>query len=536
MNARHIGAVLLALFPLLGGCTRGMSSGTDTLVIAVPTEPRSLNPLLLEGPTAAMVGSLLYSFLLVEGPGGAEIPDAATEVPTLANGGISPNGLRITYHLRRGIRWEDGTPLTAADCVFTYRAVRNPRNEVPSQYGYEDIARVRALGSYTLEVDLRRPERNVVANFLALDGNYPIMPAHLLARYASIDHLTYNSQPIASGPYVVTSWMRGDHISLDANPRYFRGQPHIAHIRMEFITNSATTLDELSTGEVGAAFTLDPVVYPEARALHGVRLVPTPEIGIGSILLNTAQGPTADVRVRRAIAAAIDAPLIASKASRGAFLSRDAHRVLLALPANGPAQVPPYDPARANALLDAAGWHVGPGGIRVRDGRRLVLRLTTSAYDPMSDTVSTMVQAQLRARGIDAPIRSYAAAIYMVPGAAGGPVFGGRFSLAYLTAVGESDGDLQFLYDCSELPPHGFDVTRLCDPRVDAIAQASSAAVRPSDAVRDNERLDALLEQDVPDVVLFQPQIVSVFTNWLRGFAPSPVTPYASSWVWRLVK
>jgi peptide/nickel transport system substrate-binding protein len=536
MTARRVRALFVALVPLVAGCTHGAASRGDTLVIAVSTEPRSLNPLLLEGPTGAMVGSLLYSFLLVEGRTGAEIPDVATEVPTLANGGISRNGLRVVYHLRRGVRWEDGKPLTAADCVFTYRAIENPNNAIPSHYGYEDISRVRALGPYTLEVDLRKPARNVVTNFLALDGNYPIMPAHLLARYASIDHVAYDAQPIGSGPYRVTEWVRGDHLSLEANPSYFRGAARIARLRIEFISSDTTTLDELSTGEVSAAFALDPAVYPEARSLRGVRVVLTPEVGMGTILLNTARGPTADVRVRRAIAAAIDAPLIASKASRGAFLSRDAHRVLLALPATGPAQVPPYDPARARALLDAAGWRIGPGGIRMRDGRRLVLPLITSTYDPMSETVSTMVQAQLRAAGIDAPIRTYAPAIYMVPAAAGGPVFGGRFSLAYLTAIGESDGDLQFLYACSEMPPNGFDVTRLCDPRIDAVARAGSAAMRPSVATSDNEKFDALLEQDVPDVVLFQPRIVSVFTSRLRGFSPSPVTPYASAWTWHLVK
>lgn len=536
MKIRALAALTFAALPVLAGCSQQPVARGDSLTIAVGTEPRTLDPLLLEGPTASMVGSLLYSFLLVEGPSGTEIPDVATAVPTLTNGGISPNGLRIIYHLRHDVRWQDGARLTAHDCVFTYHAIMNPANAIPSHYGYEDIARLKALGDYTLEVDLRHSSRDVVVNFLALDGNYPIMPAHLLARYPNINAIDYNARPIGSGPYRVTNWVRGDHISLAANPLYFRGAPHIAHIRMEFITNGTTTLDELSTGEIGAAFNLDPQVYPEARDTANVRIVLTPEIGMGAILMNTARGPTADVRVRRAVAHAIDAPLITRKASRGAFLARNARRVLLRLPLTGPPQMPPYDPARARALLDAAGWHVGPGGIRERDGRRLVLALITSPYDPMSDSVATLVQAQLRSVGIAAPIRTYAAAIYMVPGAVGGPVFGGEFSLAYLTAVGESNGDVQFLYDCSQTPPNGFDLTRLCDPRVDAVARAGSAAVDPAVAQRDNETLNALLESDVPDVILFQPRIVSVFTTRLRGFAPSPVTPYASAWAWRLLK
>lgn len=534
MAARRIVAIAAAI--AMAGCARQNPTAHNTLVMAVATEPRSLNPLLLEGPTASWVGSLMFSFLLTDGPSGDQVPDVATAVPTLANGGISPDGVRVVYHLRKDVRWEDGAPLTARDCVFTYRAVMNPNNDIPSHYGYEDIRAVRALGPYTLEVLLRHPSRDVVTNFLALDGNYPIMPEHLLARYSSLNAIDYDERPIASGPYRVVEWTRGDHIALEANASYYRGAPHIAHLVLDFIPNSTTMLDELRTGEIGAALSIDPALLPEARTLPNVRVVLTPLLGMGELALNAAQGPTADVRVRQAIASAIDAPLVAEKASRGAFLPVDARRVLLRLPANGQTQSPAYDPARARALLDAAGWRAGPDGMRARDGKPLTLFFATSTYAPMSDTISAMVQAQLRSVGIAVTIRTFAPAVYMVPAAAGGPIFGGRFSLAYLYLIGEGNGDLQFLYDCAEQPPNGFDVSRLCDPRVDAVLAAGSSALSPQAATRDNERLVSLLEQDVPEVVLYQPRVVSVFTTQLGGFAPSAVTPYANPWRWYLRK
>jgi peptide/nickel transport system substrate-binding protein len=523
--------VLLASMAF-ASCTREVPETGNALVIAVPAEPSSLDPLLLEGAIAAMVGTFIYSFLVTDGPNGDNVPDVATEVPTRANGGISSDGLRIVYHLRHDVRWQDGAPLTARDCVFTYDAIMNSNNAIPSRFGYEEIKSVRALGAYTLELTLARPSRDVVDNFLALDGNYPIMPAHLLARYSSINRIAYNERPIGSGPYRVTNWVHGDHISLAANPQYFRGAPHISDMRLEFVTDSTTMLDELRTGEVGAAFTVDPALLQEARSIPNVRIVLTPVSGMGLLIMNLAQDPTADLRVREAIARAIDTKLVVDKASRGAFLSGNARRVYLKLPPGG--QSPPYDPARARALLDAAGWRVGPGGIRVRDGRRLVLPLVTSSIEPMSDAVTALVQGELRTVGIDAVVRNYAPALYLMPGDAGGPVFGGRYSIAYFAIVGEVNGDLRFFYACSEAPPQGFDVSRLCDPRVDAALLAGSEAETPRAVDRDNADVERLVEEDVPDVVLYQERYLSVFTTRLHGFDPLPVTPFNAEWRWIL--
>ncbi|MBV8580596.1 MAG: peptide ABC transporter substrate-binding protein, partial [Candidatus Eremiobacteraeota bacterium] len=125
---KHAACAVLALALAATGCSGGAGAGSaarageGTLVVGELAEPVSLNPLMLEGTTSGMIGSILYSFLLTNDANGNLAPDVATEVPTLANGGISRDGLRVTYHLRQNVRWHDGVPLTARDCVFTYRA------------------------------------------------------------------------------------------------------------------------------------------------------------------------------------------------------------------------------------------------------------------------------------------------------------------------------------------------------------------------------------------------------------------------------
>src|ERR1700729_1575714 len=138
---------------------------SDLLIIARLSEPTSLNPLYLQGSDAADIGALGFSSLTTYDANDAIITDVATVVPTLANGGISRDGRRIVFHLRRDVRWQDGYPLTARDVLFTYRAGTNSSNAFPSENGYNPIARVWARDSYTVVVELKRPYAPIVTTF-----------------------------------------------------------------------------------------------------------------------------------------------------------------------------------------------------------------------------------------------------------------------------------------------------------------------------------------------------------------------------------
>src|SRR5579875_98254 len=189
------GAALAALVLFSAGCTasgNGRIAHTNELRIALAQEPVSLDPLLLEGPTAYTVSELLYSYLTNYDANGNMIPDLASQVPTRQNGGVSPGGTHITFHLRRGVRWSDGAPLTARDVVFTYRAIMNPNNALPERFGYDKIVSIAAPDAYTVVITLKAPYAPIVPLFFGGDSNYPILPAHILARYRSINQAPFN--------------------------------------------------------------------------------------------------------------------------------------------------------------------------------------------------------------------------------------------------------------------------------------------------------------------------------------------------------
>ncbi|HEY5426108.1 MAG TPA: ABC transporter substrate-binding protein, partial [Candidatus Tumulicola sp.] len=223
---------LLALGLILASVTACSRAGqttrapTTSLTLAQQREPMSLNPALENGTSSTELGLLLFQYLVKFDDRGRLIGDAATSVPTPANGGVSPDGLTISYHLRRGLRFADGTPLTARDCVWSIQAVQNPANNVQSRYGYDRIDRAEAPNATTLVLHLREPFAPLITLVLAPQG-FPILPEHLLAKQANFNHVAFDALPVGSGPYVVTRWDRGDRLEMRANPYYWQGKPAI---------------------------------------------------------------------------------------------------------------------------------------------------------------------------------------------------------------------------------------------------------------------------------------------------------------------
>ncbi|MDB5092705.1 MAG: appA 2 [Candidatus Eremiobacteraeota bacterium] len=517
-----------------GGNRAAEGARAQTLVLGEMTEPASLNPILLEGTLSGMVGGLLYSFLVTDDANGNLAPDAATEVPTVANGGISAGGLRVTYHLRRGIRWHDGEPLTARDCVFTFRAIMNPRNNVQDRHGYDQIADVTAPDDTTVVVRLKRPYSPIVDTFLALNANYPIVPAHLLAKLPDLNQLDTQRYTVGSGPFRFVEWQHGDHLTLAANDAYFRGKPGLRKLIVAFVPSAPTVLNQLRTHELDGALTLtDPALLGPLRAIVGTRVLTTPAWGVVMTYFNAQTGPAADVRVRRALTRAIDANLVMRRASQGLYGSAGALRGLFGTYDSGP-QLPSFDPAAAKTALDAAGWTSGGDGVRTKNGQRLSLSLVFSTAQPIFRVIATQMQEELRAVGADAAIRGYAPAQFAAPAGSGGPMFGGRFDIAIANIYAAAGPDAASFFICSERSPAGFNIARLCDPRIDALFEHAIRDYERPAQLRDVAAIENAIVADAPAIALGQVRFISAFTGRLSGVEPSPVTPFVGVWKWTL--
>ena len=504
------------------------NGAANTLVVAFP-EPRSLNPLFLEGIFALEIGEFGFSYLTNYDPDGAIVPEVAREVPTIANDGISADGKCITFHLRRGVLWQDGVPLTSRDVVFTYRAVMNPLNAIASRYPFDKISSVEAPDSYTVIVRTRRPYSPLVPMFFGGDSNYPILPAHILASHMSLNRVAFNAAPIGSGPYRFGPWLRGDRIILAANPTYHGGKPAIDRIDLRFMSDSSTIVNQLSTGEIDATFFADPSKITALRQIPDHRVVVTPVPWVYLLDFNLADHVIGDAKVRRAFALGIDRPAAIRKAFHGLYDARAGMRGLFNWAFDPRAGNIPYAPAAAAALLASDGWIAGADGIRAKAGRRLAVRLIDYTGIQAEDELATIVAAEERAVGIEVTRQRYSRQEFF---SSTGPLYSKHYQVSLYSIQPSWDPDVSWQFDCDQRPPNGFNTASYCNRAVDrALAHAVTVFDRTSRS-RDYSFVQRQVLKDLPYYFLCQMSEVDVIPARLRGFERPLLSPFNSVARW----
>jgi peptide/nickel transport system substrate-binding protein len=536
--ARGFGGVALAA--ILAACTpaarpTAAGGGADLLVVAQQREPSSLNPALENGTSSTQWGLLLFQYLVKYDDRGQLIPDAATEVPTLSNGGISRDGVTITYHIRPGLKFADGAALTARDCAWSITAINDPANNPQSRFGYDVVSRAEARGDTTLVLHLKRPFAPLLVVVLAPQG-FPILPAHLLAKLHDFNHIPFNAAPLGSGPYVVTRWRHGDRVEMRANPYYYRGKPRIERLQIRFVPDPNTALNLLRTHEVDGYFSeQDYGNYPLLQQIAGLRVTKTPMNAVGAIVFNTHDPVTSDARVRRALALAIDIPSTMQKTYRGAVDTTNAGRGLFiwaydrkAYPDIG------YDPAQARTLLGAAGWKPGADGIRRKDGRALEVLFIIQAATPGDTIIGNAVTQYERAVGVNVTLKAFNITQFVAPAAEGGPVYGGKFHMALYPFVNGDDPDTSDQFLCANVPPNGYNKSRLCDPRIDALLARGQRTYDVAQRKAIYARLERMLYRAMPIALLYQRSELDAFTERLAHQTTSLSTAWWNVGAWTL--
>ncbi|HEY3675020.1 MAG TPA: ABC transporter substrate-binding protein, partial [Candidatus Tumulicola sp.] len=201
--------VLCAVFLIASGCSRERSGAYQvrtTLRLAAQDDPRTLNPLLMLSGSESALATLAFDTLLDVNANNALVPSLAIVVPSVNNGGISKDGLRYTFRLRRGVKWHDGAAFTSQDVAFTIESVLSPKIAFSNRAGYDDITSVITPTPTTVIIRVRHR----FAPFLAdVGAGYPIVPAHLLEKSANLLTDPFGAHPVGTGPYRFAEWHRG---------------------------------------------------------------------------------------------------------------------------------------------------------------------------------------------------------------------------------------------------------------------------------------------------------------------------------------
>ena len=323
---------------------------------------------------------------------------------------------------------------------------------------------------------------------------------------------------------------------MHANPYYFGGKPKIEHLVIRFVPDAQTALNLLQTHEVQGYFNAqDYAQYPLLMKLNGYRVLSTPVSAVGAIIFNTRSPQTNDPRVRHALAEAIDIHSLVSKGTRGALNSDNAGRGLFIWSYNKTAYPDvPYNPAHARQLLDAAGWRLAANGVRAKNGTPLDLLMVIQAATPGDAIMGNLVTQYERAVGARVELKAFNVTQFVAPVSAGGPVYGGKFNLALYPFVNGDDPDTTDQFACANVPPHGYNKSRICDPRIDALLAAGRSTFDLAKRKTIYAQLQRLLFQEMPLILIYQRREIDTFTSRLHGETGSSDSVFWNVASWRL--
>ncbi|MDP9104387.1 MAG: peptide ABC transporter substrate-binding protein [Candidatus Eremiobacteraeota bacterium] len=546
LPVRTLAAALAFALP---ACTHASNPGSsapsgaarDVVRTAIGTDPPGLNPLVFDNAQVFYLAPLIHGYLSRIDGAGHLIPDLATVVPTRANGGISADGRTVTYHLRRGVRWHDGAPFDAKDVAFSFAAVKNPNNSVPDRTGFDHVAAVRVLDPYTVQVRLTQPFSPFVASCFTLGANdpYPILPAHILAGKHDINRDAYNSAPVGLGPYKFAAWDRGSRIVLAADPRYYGGAPAIPRLEIAIVPDPNTLATLWKTGAVDFVIgrvQLGRTFLDSLRSRTDAHVVLHPHYEFDFVQMNLLHPPLDDARVRRALAAGIDRKRIMRDLNGELWLDGESDRLPGQFAFDASLVQPPYDPAAAARLLDAAGWRLGADGTRRKNGRALALDFVATTESKTTGRFGLFVQQDLAKLGVRVDIKSYMYNQIWAAKADNGIFQTGRFDLAYSGWQPNVVADHSYLFRCDTRPPNGDNFGGICDPAIEAAAREElGASADPGrETAGDRALTRRLLEQTDVIFLGFNREAVA-YRDGLEGVVPSVTGTHlwnARDWRW----
>ncbi len=520
--------------------TRHSWTRPGVLRIAENQDITTLNPVIGANATTGDLSTLIFSYAVVYDDHAQPVPDAVSEVPTIANGDVSKDGLTLKYKLRHGIKWQDGVPLTCKDLRFTWQVVINPHTNVAATDGYKDIKDIDCGDPYVAVVHMKRVYAPFLQQLWGVNGNAAILPEHLLANYlngpTSINNAPYNSMPIGSGPFKVIEWQRGTVVRLAANPNYFKGKPKLNEIDYYFEPDENTMETQLQTHGIDMIARGSGLNWPRYQALaadpkNGLVAIRPDSFVFSHIDFNLKNPVLADVNVRRALAYATNRDEVINKIYHGSatIAETDQHPALSWAYTND-IQHYPYDPEKAKQILENAGWKAGPDGVRVKNGQRLEFTYSTQTEATAGRAAQALIQRQWRDIGVQADVKNYSTA-QMFQNGTSGVLEGGHYDVAAYSWVAAADPDDSALYSSWNFGPTGQNTMFWKNDKVDAAERAALSSVDQAKRKPQYAIIQQQMALDVPTIILNFRKDAYVYNSDLQGFTPSPViSPYWNSW------
>jgi peptide/nickel transport system substrate-binding protein len=493
-----LGALLL-LLPLLTSCSRETPSAERSIVVGLEANPTSLDPRHATGAAAVRIVPLVFNSLVRLDTSGQIVPEAALSWD-------NPSPTEYVFTLRRDIRFHDGEPLTSRDVKYTYDYMRDPDKGSPNLGVLANVTAVEAPEPDKVIFRLEEPFASFLNNL-----TLGIVPAHLGEGKGFMD------APVGSGPFRWGEWQVGSKIVLFASDDYWEGRPALDEVVFRIIENETTRLLETEKGEIDLLWNnIPPYAVEKVRGFPGMNVHTRPGITYQYLGFNLEDPTLGDVRVRRAIAHAIDRERIIRHLYGG--LGRTASGILA--PENwaheAEVRTYPFDREKARSLLDEAGYPPG------EEGRRFTLVYKTSTNRQANETADIIAE-DLAAVGINVERRSFEWGTFY------GDIKAGNFQLYSLRWVGLTDPDtLHYIFHSGSLPPTGANRGRYRSAKVDDLLDRSRLELDPLRRKALFSQVQKVLAEDSVYVSLWYPDDIFALSDRFEGFEAFPGGQYTS--------
>ncbi len=429
---------------------------------------------------------------------------------------ISKDGLVITFHLRRGVRWHDGRPFTAADVLYTYQVTVDPKTPTAYAGDFLKVKKAEVLDDWTFRATYDKPFAPALMSW-----SVGILPKHLLAG-KEITTSPLGRRPIGTGPYKFKEWVTGQKIVLVSNPDYFEGRPHIDGYILRIIPDTATMFLELRANGIDR-MGLTPLQNTRQtennlfrKNYNKYRYLSFAYTYMGYNLKNPL---FTDKRVRQAIAHAVNREEMIDGVLLGLGKSATGPYKPGTWAYNPRVRTYPYDPAKAKALLAEAGWKdLNSNGVLEREGRPFAFEIITNQGNEIRAKCAEIIQRRLAEVGIKVTIRVVEWAAFVKDF-----INKRKFDATILGWTIPMDPDLYDVWHSSKTGPEELNFISYQNAEVDALIEKGRETFDQSERKRCYDRIQEILAEEQPYLFLYVPDALPIIHARFRGVEVAPL-------------
>jgi peptide/nickel transport system substrate-binding protein len=504
--------LLLTFYLLLftSGCTREPEiKNPHTITIGFLADAKRLLPLLASDSASGEISGLIYNGLTKYDKNIKITGDLAESWD------ISSDVLKITFHLRKGVKWHDGVEFTAEDVLFTYKTVIDPKVPTPYSSNYGPVEKVEALDKYTLRVTYKEPYAPALESW-----GMGIIPKHILEG-KDITNEYYNRNLLGIGPYKLKEWVTGQKIVLEAFDDYFEGKPKVDKYIARVISDTATMFLELKFGGIDFMGLTPPQFKLQAGSNFFNKYFQKfryPAFGYTYLGYNLLDAKFSDKRIRQAITHSINKKDIID----GVLLGYGS-------PCTGP--FPPeswaynsdvkdieFNPEKARMLFAQAGWKMGENGLLEKDGISFSFTVLVNQGNEARLKTAQIIKENLKKVGVDVNIKvlEWQAMLHEF-------IDKKKFEAVIMGWALSRDPDAYDIWHSSKTKEGEFNFISYKNDEVDRLLLEGRRTFDIEKRKRIYHRIHEILAEDQPYTFLYVPDALPVLHKRFKGVEKAPL-------------